>query len=195
MKLNPYIRRRRRERRITLDWPDPPIAFQDILPTWEPKFPALMIPWGGGRQIIYNLDTEETYWRQTPPAWWVYPSTTTHLAGEEYRPGMTGIGFSFARFINIKFPGTDGIQIDTPLWLINDVYQPDRTAMQRSYALVNLGPQPEGVDIPQVVQVSDKANFNKYLQAFKDGGFIGALVRDLNDTYHDPQYGVVEALV
>lgn len=171
-------------RKITVDWPDPPVAFQDILTDWEPFFPCLMIPWGGGRQIIYSVEDRNTYFKNTPPSWWLYPNTNVHLAGEEYRDGMGMVRLFQARIT--------GGQIDAASWLINDIHLAEQDANQRAYAMVNLGEQPQGVIVSRPVQVSNKDFFNQYLQNFKNSGYVGALVRDIHAMYDDPQHAVLE---
>ena len=186
--------KRRILRKITKDNPDPPIDFQETLTGWEPKFPCLMIPWGGGQPIIYNVEDQNTYFKIKPPTWWLYPETAVHLAGEEYRLGMGAIQLALALRSHHNHPNIDGIQINAASWLINDVYMPDMDANSRMYEMVNLGPQPDGVLIARPVQVSNAEYFNTYLQTFKDTGYIGALVRDPKAGYADPQYAVIQEI-
>jgi len=181
-------------RKIVIDNPDPPIAFQETLQGWKPKFPCLMIPWGGGQPIIYSVDDRLTYFKIKPPTWWHYPETTVHLAGEDYRPGMGAIQLALAIRSHHNHPNIDGIQIDAASWLINDIFLPNEDANSRMYKMVNLGSQPDGVLIARPVQVTSVEYFNQYLANFKETGFIGALVRDLKADYFDPQYAVIQEL-
>src|SRR5436190_4308306 len=184
-----------RIRGITVDWPEPPVPFQEIEFGWtSPKFPALLVPWNGGRQIIYSTDDRQTYFKKLPPAWWIYPNCLNHLAGEEYRPNMGAAKLMGAWVYNSRNPNSDGIQIDAATWLINDVYLAGQTANQRAYAMVNLGPQPEGAAVAKVYQVNSTDTFNQYLESFQAAGFQGALVRDLNAKYEDPQAAVINPL-
>ena len=181
-------------RKIIKDNPDPPIEFQETLQGWEPKFPCLMIPWGGGQPIIYSVEDRNTYYKIKPPAWGYYPETTVHLAGEDYRLGMGAIQLALALRSHHNHPNIDGIQIAAGSWLINDIYMPDEDANSRMYQMVNLPPQPDGVLIARPVQVTTKDYLNQYLANFKETGFIGALVRDLKADYFDPQYAVIQEL-
>ncbi len=171
-------------RKIIIDNPEPPVAFQETLQGWEPKFPCLMVPWGGGQPIIYNIEDQNTYFKVKPPTWWHYPDTHAHLAGEEYRLGMGALKLIFAF--------RHDAQINAASWLINDIYLPDLDANARMFQMVNLGPQPEGVLIARPVQVSNAEYFNQYLAQFKESGYIGALVRDPKSMYDDPQYAVIQ---
>jgi len=179
---------------IIEDWPEPPIPWPLTEGSWGPPlFPVLMFPWGGGQPIIYSIDDQLTYFKKVPPKWWVYPNVQTHAIGEEYRPGMGALRFAAALYVNHTRP-EDGVQIDAATWLINDLYQPDLTANQRAYNLVNLPAQPEGVAIVRPVQVSDGDNFNKYLASFQENGFVGALLRPLNHMYGQAQFTAVSPI-
>ena len=103
---------RRVLKKIIKDNPDPPMAFQETLQGWEPKFPCLMIPWGGGQPIIYSVEDRNTYFKIKPPTWWYYPETTVHLAGEDYRPGMGAVQLALAIRSHHNHPNIDDVQID-----------------------------------------------------------------------------------
>ena len=175
---------------INLDWPEPPIEFPLTQSDWDRQFPVLMFPWGGGQPLIYSIDDQYTYFTKVPPKWWLYPKVQAHVMGEEYRLGMGAVKLAAALYINHTRP-EDGVQIDAATWLINDIYRPELDANQRSYEMVNLPAQPEGVGIVRPVQVSDAANFNRYLESFKESGFIGALLRPLTHMYGDPQFSAI----
>jgi hypothetical protein len=181
---------------INVDWPEPPVEFPITEGNWDPEFPVLMFPWGGGQPLIYSIEDQYTYFSKAPPKWWVYPNTQTHLFGEEYRLGMGAIKFGLAFLYNLSGggPSGNGIQIDAATWLINDIYRPDLDANQRSYEMVNLPAQPEGVGIVRPVQVSDAENFNRYLESFKDSGFIGGLLRPLDHMYGEDQFAVISKI-
>jgi hypothetical protein len=184
-------RRGRIIREIILDWPEPPIAFQPIRFDWSPVFPVLLFPWGAGRQLIYSTDDQNTYWERIPPSWWLYPNTTRHLNGEEYRPSMGRIKYAW---YFIKGWEDASVEIPAASWMVNDVYDPTADANSRAYQLVNLPAQPEGVIVTRPVQVNSVETFNKYLRQMQDDGFLGTLIRPLTHLYGQTQYAALRPL-
>jgi hypothetical protein len=178
-------------RDITLDWPDPPIAFQPIDFNWQPAFPVLLFPWGCGRQLIYSVDDQQTFFEKIPPLWWLYPNTPAHLNGEEYRPDMGRIRYSYW-FIKNQLGGDHLLEAGS--WLVNDYYDPALDANTRASKLVNLGAQPAGVVVARPVQVNSVETFNKYLLQMHDDGFLGALIRPLDHLYGQTQYAALRPL-
>ena len=194
MKTTTADRSQRRKcglRDITLDWPDPPIAFQKIEFNWSPTFPVLLFPFGGGRQIIYSVDDQQTFWERVPPVWWHYPNTSAHLNGEEYRAAMGRLRYTYWFIQNQQGANHP---LDAATWLVNDVYSATADANSRAYSLVNLGPQPAGVAIARPVQVNSVETFNKYLLEMQDDGFLGALIRPLDHLYGQTQHAALRPI-
>jgi len=178
-------------RSITVEWPDPPMEWPDYQPITheDVQYPTLLIPTGLGRQLIYNKDDQQTFWKKVPPAWWYYPNTNVHLYGEEFRPDMGAVEFWVTFVYNMTQAGwANPITPSDPLWLINDIYQPTLDAAQRAYAMVNLGPQPQGVGIAKIYQVNSADTLDKYLTQFAEGGFKAAIIRDLHHKIGETQH-------
>lgn len=190
-KAEPKLHPRRGARDIVVEWPDPPMAFKEHTPTTldDVEYPVLLIPTGLGRQIIYNRDDQQTFWKKVPPAWWLYPNATMHLYGEEFRPDMGAAEFWITFVYNMTEAGWNNpITPTEPVWLINDINQPDYTAAQRAYAMVNLGPQPTNVSIAKIYQANSAETLKKYMATFSDAGFKAAILRGLDHMLGEPEY-------
>lgn len=179
-------------RDIILDWPEPPVPFPKRvgLPS-SPAWPLLMTPFRGGYQSMFDPATGMFHWRDFPPTWNSYmPQTEFVLMGETYQ---TGGQHYLARFLLNKIPGMD-FAPTAEMFGINDTGQVDKNASQRSYNVVNLGPQPSEVVVPQIYQVNSPETLNKYLKVYHDQGILGALCRGLESGCLDPQFIVIDPI-
>src|SRR5262245_30943978 len=183
-------RKRPGERDIILTWDDPPMPFPEYeqVALDDIVYPVQMIPNNLGQRIIYNKDDQQTFFAHLPPVWWFYPNTKYHLYGEEFRPDMGAMKYFIAFVYNQTENGWyNPINIENPIWLINDIYDPDANPSSRAYNTVNLGPQPEGVVIAKIFQVADEDNVKRYMDQFVAAGCRAAIVRSLDHVNDEPQ--------
>jgi hypothetical protein len=186
--------RRKIIRDIIIEWPDPPVPFPKRVPLpAEPPWPLLMAPWRGGFQAMYDPATQMLHWRDYPPTWPYYPVESPYvLMGETFRYDMRAPEVAIKYLLN-NLAGTD-FPLSAALFGINDTGQTDRNASQRSYNVVNLGPQAPEVVVPQMYQVTSKETLNKYLKSFRDQGAVGAICRGLESGCSDSQFIVTDPL-
>lgn len=179
-------------RDIILDWPEPPVPFPKRVALPEnPVWPLLVAPWRGGFQAMFDPATGFFHWRDYPPTWNEYtPKSDYILMGETISPDGQDY---LERWLYNKLPGHD-LPPTTKNFQVNDTGETDRNAVQRAGHIVNLGPQPGEVIIPQIYQASDAASLNKYLKSFRDQGIPGAICRGLDSGCSDPQFIVVDLI-
>lgn len=184
--------RRKIVRDIILDWPAPPVPFpkRSYLPA-TPAWPLLMTPWRGGFQSMFDPATGMFHWKDYPPVWNTFtPESEVVLMGETYDP--EGQDY-LKRLLYNRLPGHN-LPPTTQHFLVNDTGQVDLNASQRSYNVVNLGPQPSEVNVPQIYQVNSPDTLNKYLKCYHDQGYVGAICRGLEAGCSDPQFIVIDPL-
>ena len=190
---------------VCFQWPEPPIGFKPQSRGWpRPDFAVPVTMCGGnfGRQLIYEDDTDQTYFENEPPLWWLYPNLANYAFGgmEEIVEGFEDRRLlTFAKKYNrMVYAGIiEGEQINLPAATVslNDLYMDgDEDAFTRAAYLVNLPAQPEGVKIVKLYQANSVESFNKYLDQIKDEGWAGAWVRPNDSVWGEAEYFVNEEL-
>jgi len=153
--------------RIQVDWPDNPVEWPDTQARWDEEYPVLLFPWYGQKQAQYDPNTGLVHVQDGPP------------------------------FSSFSFDSPDvllGELRDGNRFVANDLFIEDEDANQRAHKLINLPGVPDEVEVVRPVQVTDTDNFNRYLESFKQQGYVGVLVRKIEDLNDAPQYIVISEL-
>ena len=188
---------------VCFTWADPLCGFKPQQRGWrKPTFPCVMCGGNWGRQLVYEKESELTYFQDQGPIWWHYPAIGKYaFAGAEEI--CEGFEDRRVRSAAIKYnimvgnglvPGGP-IVIPASTVHLNDIYIDDESdAFTRSAALANIGPQPDPVTVATIFQANDEKSFNEYLTQFRQDGWLGAWVRPNESLWTDVEYFVDEEL-
>lgn len=186
---------------VCFQWPEPECGFKPQTQGWlNPNFDEGVVVCGGnwGRQLIYEKDTQNTYFEGSPPSFWLYPDIDDYNFGgmEEVVEGLEdrrvySVAKKYNQMIGAGIVEGEGVEIPPATVSLNDLFmEPLEDAFTRAAYLTNLPRQPEGVKVVKLYQANSTNSFNQYLGQLKDEGWRGVWVRPNRSVWGDLEYFV-----
>ena len=188
---------------VCFQWPDPAIGFKPQVEGWKDvRWPCIVLGGNWGRQLVYDDETQNTYFEDEAPVFWVYPETGQYkyAGGEEIVEGLEdrralAVAKKYNQMYSQGIVEGPPVEVQASRFHLNDLYlNEEEDAFTRSVYLTNLPQQTDDITVAKVYQANSKETFNDYLEQLKEDGWKGLWVRPNDSVWGDVEYFVSEPL-